>query len=71
MYKASLTDYMAQSRAASELMAEYLRCLEVIGIRLGEGAGFDEIVCTSQQAKSAMHIFHKLCEERGLTVKES
>ncbi len=71
-YGGSLTNNLQQSRAAAELMTEYLQRLEAVGIKTGEGACFDEIVCTSlEQSESVNHIFRELCLEHGLKMKEN
>ncbi len=71
-YEGTLSDYLQQCRAGSELMAEYLRRLETVGITPGGGACFDEIVCTSpEQSESIDRIFRELCAERGLEIRES
>lgn len=67
-----LSDYLRQCHTGGELMAEYLRRLEAVGIKpYGEGACRDEIVCTPEQAVSTARIFRELCEERGLKIRES
>lgn len=70
-YRGSRTNYLRQCHGAAELMAEYLLRLETVGVRPGEGACFDEITCTSEQAESIERIFRELCLERGLKMREN
>ncbi len=69
-YGGALTNYLRQCNTGGELMAEYLRRLEAIGVK-SEAPFFDEIVCESaEQSESVDRLFRELCEERGLEIME-